>query len=152
MAGINYEKTAERYETKYRKKGDVKDLKKAADFYFGGKNLIRAYTLYEELLSKTENNMILGNIRKRLKAQMLKGQPIPLNLRNFVKTKGKGLERKFGLAMISMASLLSALFFTSVSLTGYSVKGLTEESFRLGGVVLFVLGLVFAFFYFKGKK
>jgi len=152
MAGINYEKTAERYEIKYRKKGDVKDLKKAADFYFGGKNLIRAYTLYEELLSKTENNMILGNIRKRLKAQMLKGQPIPLNLRNFVKTKGKGLERKFGLAMISMASLLSALFFVSFSLTGYAVLGIAENNSRWIGLCLFACGLISAFFYFKNKK
>jgi len=63
-----------------------------------------------------------------------------------------GLEKGLVFAFLSMAFLLSALFFSIFSLTGYSIRGLAEESFRLGGVALFVLGLVFAFFYFKNKK
>ncbi len=69
----------------------------------------------------------------------------------FGKNKG-GLEKKFVFATLSMISLVFALFFSAFSLTGYSISGLNNESFRFGGVILFFLGLVFAFFYFKGKK
>lgn len=70
------------------------------------------------------------------------------------KRKGKEgwLERHLRFAILSIVTLAIALFFTSFSFTGYAVGGLTSGNFRWMGVILFVLGLVFAFSYFKYKK
>ena len=56
--------------------------------------------------------------------------------------------------VFSITFLLSALIFTSFSLTGYSIGGLVENNFRFIGTGLFILGLIFAFLHFKmkGKK
>ncbi|RLG15916.1 hypothetical protein DRN69_02285 [Candidatus Pacearchaeota archaeon] len=55
-------------------------------------------------------------------------------------------------ASLSIISLLGALFFVSVNLTGNTILGLKAENSFLAGVCLFVFGLVFAFFYFRQKR
>ncbi len=65
--------------------------------------------------------------------------------------KEEGIEKRFFFASLSIIFLLSALLFTSVSLTGYSVFDLTQNNSRFIGTGLFILGLVFAFLYFKLK-
>lgn len=55
-------------------------------------------------------------------------------------------------AFLSMAFLLSALLFTSVSLTGYSVFELAQNNSRFIGTIFFICGLVCAFVYFRRKK
>jgi hypothetical protein len=60
--------------------------------------------------------------------------------------------RVLGYAILSITSLVFALIFTSFSLTGYSVMELTQNNFRFFGTIFFILGLVFAFVYFKKKK
>jgi len=62
------------------------------------------------------------------------------------------LERNLGFAILSIGSFVMALFFISYSLTGYAIGGLTHENSRWISTSLFILGLVFAFFYFKNKK
>jgi len=54
-------------------------------------------------------------------------------------------------AIVSIISLASALFFTSLNLSGYATGSLANDT-SLMGIVLFVLGLVFAFIFFKKKK
>lgn len=64
-----------------------------------------------------------------------------------------GLERQvFGI--VSIISFLGALFFISFNLTGNSIGNLSNENLSLYwiGIGLFVLGLVFAFMFFKNKK
>lgn len=64
-----------------------------------------------------------------------------------------GLERQvFGI--VSIISFLGALFFISFNLTGNSIGNLNNENLSLYwiGTGLFVLGLVFAFMFFKNKK
>jgi hypothetical protein len=54
-------------------------------------------------------------------------------------------------AIASIISLVSALFFTSINLSGHATSSLASDSSLLG-IVLFVLGLVFAFIFFRSKK
>jgi len=159
MVGINYNKVAKLREEKGRDK-------EAADYYVRGGRLEKAYELYEKVLSDirnkktitTQERKYVGDITKRFTTL---NPPLPLKeLLNKVRGKIKrkrlerpsGLEKKFVFATLSIISLVFALFFSIFSLTGYSIRALAEESFRLGGVALFVLGLVFAFLYFKNKK
>ena len=62
--------------------------------------------------------------------------------------------KEYVFPILSITFLLSALIFTSFSLTGYSIGGLVENNFRFIGTGLFILGLIFAFLHFKmkGKK
>ena len=63
-----------------------------------------------------------------------------------------GLQKRLTFAGLTIASFVIALLFISFNLTGYSIGGLTQENFRFAGTILFLLGLVFVFFYFKNKK
>jgi len=64
--------------------------------------------------------------------------------------KGGKLERNL-FSTASIISLVSALFFTSINLSGHATSSLARDSSLLG-IVLFVLGLVFALVFFKSKK
>jgi hypothetical protein len=64
----------------------------------------------------------------------------------------KGLKKYSVFPFLSIGSLLGALIFSSFSLTGYVVGQLTYDNSRWVGVVLFMMGLVFAFCHFKSKK
>ncbi len=66
--------------------------------------------------------------------------------------EARSLEKIFVLPTLAIGSFVIALFFTSFSLTGYAVGGLTQESSRWFGLCLFACGLIFTFFYFKNKK
>jgi hypothetical protein len=58
---------------------------------------------------------------------------------------------KFLPAVISIASLLFALFFISSNLTGFSVFNLTYNNSRWIGSCFFICGLIFTFIYLKIK-
>ena len=79
-----------------------------------------------------------------------KAKPQGEKRREGKKTLGK-LVRQLS-PVLAIASFVIALFFISFNLTGNSIGGLTQENFRLAGTILFVLGLVFVFVYFKNKK
>jgi len=67
--------------------------------------------------------------------------------------KKKSIERRaIEYAVLSISSLVFALIFASFSLTGYSVLELTQNNSRFIGTIFFILGLVFAFVYFKRRK
>jgi hypothetical protein len=68
------------------------------------------------------------------------------------KLRQKNFSMDFLFAILSIVFLVSALVFTSFSLTGYSIFGAIENNFRFIGTGFFLLGLVFAFVYFKTKN
>ena len=53
---------------------------------------------------------------------------------------------------LSIAFLISALFFISINLTGNVIAELIPPHFRIVGICFFVCGLIFAFIYLKNKK
>jgi hypothetical protein len=120
-----------------RKRRDVEDYAHAEDDY--EKALKFAFPYDEE--KKTYIKQQIGEIRS-MKA-------------------GKNLSRKFdelpksghgySFAVLSIVSLLAALGFVSISLTGNIIAGLEQNSSRWVGLCLFVCGLVFSFLYLKKK-
>jgi hypothetical protein len=74
-------------------------------------------------------------------------------LHNVMKKRGD-LERRSrsSFAIISILTLLGAVFFVSFNLTGFAISGLALDNSRIIGMCLFVCGLVFAFIYLKGKN
>ena len=87
--------------------------------------------------------------KKRLYLKREKIKPLKKG-RKEKKNLGR-LVRKFS-PVFAIVSFVIALFFISFSLTGYAVVGLTQENSRFISTILFIFGLVFAFFYFKNKK
>lgn len=75
-----------------------------------------------------------------------------LKYNRFRASKKFGLEKKTFLAFLSISFLVVALLSSVYSITGYSIAGLGEENFRFVGTGFFLLGLFFAFFYFRCKK
>jgi hypothetical protein len=59
--------------------------------------------------------------------------------------------RNYLLAVLGIASLLAALGFVSLSLTGNTIGGLEGNNSRFIGLCLFVCGLIFSFIYLKKK-
>ncbi len=165
IPGDKYELQAAKKEIEveelYRKKNkDSKQIDEMVEEFLEIGNLYRQSWESNKLRKIGNKKKARQNYSQALKfasdkqKQTIEKELKKINERNekFSFLKGKGLENRFVFAIFSMGSLLFALFFTSLSLTGYSISGLTEESFRFGGVVLFVLGLVFAFSYIKNKK
>jgi len=139
MAGINYKKVAEISEGKG-------NLKKAADFYVRAGDLKKAYSLYEKVLSTTDDWNVKNDIKQRL---IRLGHPI--HLKKFAsEPKNRALERRV-YAIASIFSLVAALFFISFNLTGNSIGNLSRDSLSLLGVGFFVLGLI-TFIFFKSRK
>jgi hypothetical protein len=58
---------------------------------------------------------------------------------------------KYPLAVLGIASLLAALGFVSLSLTGNVIAGLEGNNSRFIGLCFFVCGLIFSFIYLKKK-
>jgi hypothetical protein len=57
-----------------------------------------------------------------------------------------------GFAILSITSLLAALGFVGISLTGNVIAGMGQTDSRWMGLCFFICGLVFSFLYLKGKK
>ncbi len=121
--------------------------KKAAEEYEGKGFLERAFSNYKDAFKfapKQDEDEIgkkLNELERRKKETV-----------KFPKRTSGGLETYFSFAILAVGSFVIALFFVSFSLTGYAVGGLTQENSRWISTSLFILGLVFAFFYFKNKK
>jgi len=104
----------------------IQNYKKAIEYAAsGGRRKIQEKITQLESLSKTK-----------------KGRPLK---------RGK-LERSFGFAIVAMASFLGALFLISFNLTGNVIGGVSQNNSNWISVVLFVLGMVFSFLYFKNKN
>jgi uncharacterized protein (UPF0332 family) len=114
---------------KYEEAGDLR--KKARDF-------LGAHTDYRnaKIYGFSHNEEKVKNLDKKIKLLLLER-----------KTKSS----KLFLAFLSIASLVSALFFVSFSFTGNVIFGLAETDSRWAGLCLFLCGLVFTFLYFRKK-
>lgn len=66
--------------------------------------------------------------------------------------KTRLLEDKLFIFITSIVILSASLFFSLYSLTGNAISILHQEDFRWMGLCFFLCGLVFAFFYLKGRK
>lgn len=64
----------------------------------------------------------------------------------------KSLTKRVGLAYLSIISLIAALFFVSVNLTGNAISNMSGNDTKLVGLCLFLFGLFFAFLHFRRKK
>lgn len=139
MSGLDYRKVAEISEKKH-------NFKKAADYYAGAGDLKKAYSLYEKVLSTTNDRFVISDIRKRL---------VELNspkyLKDFASAANKRTLERRVYSVVSIISLIGALFFISFNVTGNSIGNLSRDDFSLFGMGLFTLGLV-AFIFFKSKK
>lgn len=63
------------------------------------------------------------------------------------------LEKRLAYGVLSIVSLTISLFFISMNITGYSIEIFDNaQTSLLIGIILFTLGLAFAFFYFKEKR
>jgi hypothetical protein len=63
----------------------------------------------------------------------------------------KELEAKVA-SIIGISSLIFSLLFLSSTLTGFTISNLSQSSSNLIGLILFLVGLLGAFIYFKKKK
>jgi len=121
----SYEITGDAYVTEKNPKDALKNYQKAFEYAYNKK------------------------IEDRIKTKMRKAQLVPPSKG---KRKRGGLERRLGFATLAIATLVVALFFVSFNLTGYVVGKLAQNHLTLLGISLFILGLIFAFFYFRKKK
>jgi len=108
-------------------------------------------------LNAAERNLKLRGYEKALQYYKKAKEISPESLKNEISEKIKELDdlrpkQIFSFAILSIASLVFAFVFTSVSLTGYSVFELTQNNSRFVGTIFFILGLVFAFVYFKKRR
>jgi len=62
------------------------------------------------------------------------------------------LERQLGFAIPAIISFVVALCFISFNLTGNAIGGVSQNNSNWISVILFVLGMIFSFFYFRNQK
>ncbi|MBR9701968.1 hypothetical protein GOV13_03525 [Candidatus Pacearchaeota archaeon] len=65
---------------------------------------------------------------------------------------GLSVERGYLPAIIGTAGLITGLFFLSPNITGNVISTLTNSTSNMIGLVLIVIGLIGAFFFFNSKK
>ena len=104
------------------------------------------YNLAYENLKRASRIAYDNTVKRRIEEKIRK---LPSKGR---KIKPGRLERRLGLAIAAMISLVGALFFSVFSLTGSVIQGLNENNSRWIGIILFVVGLVFTFLYNRTKK
>ncbi len=151
MAGINYEKVAEGFESKGK-------IKKAADFYARAGNRQKAYELYEQVLSTTSDKGTINDISSRLSTlnlprdelKYLREKLIPAAEKRRLESRVGG--RHSGFAILSALSLLGALFFVSVNLTGNSIGAVNQNNSSWIGFCFFACGLILALVHFNRKE
>lgn len=118
-----------------------------------GQDLYHAEALYKEA------NRYIDYVGENSKKALSKKLSSPGKQRKNVREALTGVTPLFKkrfkrkvFATLSVIFLLSALVFTSLSLTGYSIFELTQDNSRFMGTIFFICGLVFAFLYFKKRK
>ena len=115
----------------YKEAGDL--WKEAGDFY-------RARKCYNLAIKNAYNKRIENLLRDKIEKL------------DFSKEKGLvGILKSKFVAVSSIMCFLGALFFLSFNLTGFVIGNLAYNDSNLISTSLFLLGLVFAFFYFRRK-
>ena len=146
-----YEQKAYRLESSKQKRyGEFKDVsdayKKTGEAYERAGDLMKAIDNFKDArkFAPEEDREEIGEKLTELKHQKKR-------MLSSLERARSGLEKKFIFPILAIATLVIALFFVSFNLTGYAIGGLTQNNSTLLGISLFILGMVFAFFYFKGK-
>jgi hypothetical protein len=127
----------------YEKAGDLRA--KAADFAYAEDDYVKSerfgYPYHagkKAILNEKINDLRLQKSSKSLVNRTKEGPQSS--------SFGKGF------AILSITSLLAALGFVSISLTGNVIAGLGQNDSRWIGLCFFICGLIFSFLYLKGKK
>jgi hypothetical protein len=117
----------------------------AGNMLIGEKKYSRALGDYQDALrfGVPENEEARKNLKNKIKETEDK-----MRLEHF---RSSSPIHKYPFAVLSIASLLAALGFVSISLTGNIIAGLEQNNSRWIGLCLFVCGLVFSFLYLKKK-
>ncbi len=63
----------------------------------------------------------------------------------------KNLESKLS-SIIAVSSIAISLIFLSTNLTGFTISNLTQQTSSIIGIILFIIGLISALYYFKRRK
>lgn len=122
----------------------------------------KVYNLTKEELKNKLNNFYAisrgGDIQNIMEDYNLKYKLLPAegyrvskSGRRFEPKEPKpNLESK--LVPIITISLLASVFFSSSSLTGFTISNLTQQTSNIIGITLFIIGLITFFYYFRRKK
>lgn len=113
--------------------------KEAGDLWKAVRNPYRAIENYSVAIKYAYNE----GKRRLLKHKIEKLNPKEKGLARILKSKF--------VAAFAIMCFLGALFFISFNLTGFVIGSLEYNNSNLISVGLFLLGLVFAFFYFRKK-
>jgi len=124
-------------------------FEKAAQSHLGTENpienqIVKALGLYQ----RAEMYSPYKNVKDRLGKNIERLQVLKLSHKQNLEQRLKGNIP----AILSIAFLTSALFFTSSSLTGNVVLGFGENNLRFIGSGFFIAGLICAFVFLKKKK
>jgi len=106
----------------------------AGDMWIRARNSKKAIQMYEGAIKFAHSEQVGKKMEERIRG--LYGN-------------GKRLEGRV-YAIASIISLIGALFFTSLNLSGYATGSLASDT-SLMGIVLFILGLI-TFVFFKSRK
>ena len=112
----------------------IRDYEKAASFY---------NKIANEFSQDTHG-------REKFTVDAAKYQKCAERLKKLSKGEWHGLEGRIT-AVVSAISLLGGLFFLSSNLTGNVIGNMTNLTSNWIGGILFAIGLIGAFFYFKNK-
>ncbi len=164
-----YEESSSREEEAYSREKDIRESKRgdlsAADkqvlsrlFERAGKSFLESkeVTPYQiskaiGLYIKAEQYAPYENVKKRI-SKVVRG------LDEIRKRRSGGLEQKVivegklkNMAILSVSTLLLALFFVSSNLTGFAVLGINHDNLNILSSCIFLCGLIFTFIYLKNK-
>jgi hypothetical protein len=133
-------KSAEVIGSFYEKAGDMR--LKAKDFAQAEENYVKAkrlgYPYDEDKLGAIDEKINSLRLQKKRHMGLDTGQ-------------NSGW-KSYSYVILSITSLLAALGFVSISLTGNIINELNQDRSRLMGLCFFICGLIFSFLYLKGKK
>ena len=133
-----YEKAAKHYLS-------AKEPKKAMAAYESAR---RVYRKMSNKAEKEGNETIADNFYKEAGRERLKANRIDRAMHG----EYHGLEGKTAaVAVISILGILSGIFFLSPNLTGNAIGNMTNSTTNIIGVVLFAIGIVGAFFWFRNR-
>jgi len=129
-------------------------IKKAADNYLKANMPHQAIGFYEEMgwiEDAAELAESTGDITRAIRLYDKQGDFRKVSkLRRQLKGK-EGLEKKMQ-STLGICGILGGIFFLSPNLTGNAVGGLNQPTSNILGIILFLVGIIGAFFYFRKKR
>ena len=124
----------------YEKAGDLRLKEK--DFAFAEDDYIKAQRFgypYDSKKKKSiEEKIISLRLQKKRASEFEKGSD--------------SVWKSYSYVILAITSLLAALGFVSMSLTGNVIGGLEQNDSKWMGLCFFICGLIFSFIYLKNKK